>query len=556
MTSFRSRCILLASFKSAMNSPTPTFAAFSRLLPALLILCGIALRLRQYLHVRSLWLDEAFLANSMLHESFAQILSGPLQYGHVLPQGFIAFSKLMSSAFDNHELALRFLPFLLGCATLPIVYQAARIWISRPAALLALALASFSEILIYYSNEFKSYSVDAFFAAALLAAAGIAFATPARSFRRALLPGLLGLLAPWFSQPSLFMLAPVAICGLLPPASRRNRLAWLAILCLWGLNVLALFGLQFGSLNPANSLPGKEWVLFFFAAENAFMPARTPDVFYWLRDSFIRAFTSPACLGIGSIPGMVLFVAGAFQFLLSRRIKPLLLFLLPFALCLLASRFHLYAFDTLHRLGSRGLLFLLPGLYLAIAAGADRLAFQPTSAAPRIDWTKALLLLWLLGYPLHQSLHYCRFPETIEDMKSVVADLQPHLLPTDTLYAYYWTEPALRHYGPRHGIDPSTFQLIAPSSTQPFLKDVSYARLQAGLQPVPPSATRHIWGSSEVFGECAPELKALLGRGRVWFLFTHIQPDQKKAYLDFLDRSGTPLRAIERPGTCAYLYQL
>ena len=39
------------------------------------------------------------------------------------------------------------------------------------------------------------------------------------------------------------------------------------------------------------------------------MPARAPDVFYWLRDTFIRTFTSPACLGIGSIPGAVI---GAF----------------------------------------------------------------------------------------------------------------------------------------------------------------------------------------------------------------------------------------------------
>lgn len=549
-----------------MNSQTPSphstrtlFAAFSRFLPALLILCGIALRLRQYLFCRSLWLDEAFLANSMPHESFSQILTGPLQYGHVLPLGFTAISKLLSIAFANHELALRFLPLLLGCATLPLVYAAAKTWLSRPAALLALALATFSENLIYYSSEFKPYSVDAFFAAALLAAAGRAFAAPSpSSLRRLLLPALVGLLAPWFSQPSLFVLAPVALCGLLPPVPFRHRLAWLALLALWGLNVLALFWIQYGGLNPANALPGKDWVLFFFSAEHAFMPARTPDLFYWLRDTFIRTFTSPACLGIGSIPGMILFVAGTFQLLVSRRIKPLLLFLLPIALCLLASRFQLYAFDTLHRLGSRGLLFLLPGLYLAIAAGAASLRFQPLDAAtaPRIDWPKALLLLWLLGYPLHQSLHYLRHPEVIEDMKSVFADLRPDLLPSDTLYAYYWAEPALRHYGPRHGIAPSTFRLLAPTSTQPFLKDVSYARLQAGLAPVPPATARHIWGSSELFDECLPELATLPGRGRTWLLFTHIDPTQKAAYLDFLDRAGTRLRSIEHPGASAYLYQL
>lgn len=526
-----------------------------RWLPGLIMACGIALRLRQYLHIRSLWLDEAFLADAMAHASFRDLLSEPLLYGHVLPLGFAAFSKAMASAFGNHELALRYLPFLLGCGVLPLAYLAARCWLRKSGALVVLALFSFSEILIFYTNEFKPYSCDVFFSTALIASAGYAF-SKGRTLRLILLAGIVGLIAPWFSQPSLFVLFPVAVVGIVSALSRRHLLAWLAILALWGINVAGIFALQYGGMNPSAALPLKAWVDRFFMLEHAFMPDRFPDVLFWIKDSFSRMFINPGSLGMGAVPGSVLLVAGSCLLLIERHAAASLLFLGPFAICLIATRFHLYAFGTLHLIGSRAIVFLLPGMYLLIATGLERLHFRSRAPGRHTDWTRVLLLAWLFAYPIHQSLHHLRCPIVIEEMDKVLSEVKEELRETDTIYVYYWAEPAFRYYAPRYGIDPSRIHLVSPTSVEPFLKEVSYARIRRGSSPVPVQSTRFIWGCSESYGDCEEELRALSGRERVWIVYSHIDPAYRKALLEVLDRSGKQLRRIEYPGSSAYLYQL
>lgn len=533
------------------------FSLLSRHLPALLILCGILLRLRQFLFCRSLWLDEAFLAVSLPAPSPGELLTEPLAYGHLLPPGFALLVRTIAAALGGGELAWRLLPLLLGCATLPLAYRAAKSWLSRPAALAVLALFAFSQTAIYYSNELKPYSADLFFATALFAAAGHAFSGPFAPRRIAGL-ALLGLLAPWFSHPSLFVVVSIAAAGLLQFQPARDRLAWLGLGLLWGTGILLLFLLQYGGLRPSAALPNRAWVEHFYVIDQAFLPASLPEALPWLRDTFFRMFTWPGSLGLGAPLGAVLFFIGAAHLLLQRR-KEALLFLAPFVLCLLAARFRLYAFGTLHMIGSRGSLFLLPGLYLTLAAGGDALRFHSAedTPAPRLSASlKTLLLAWLFAYPLHQSLHHLRHPVRMEETAALLADLQKDFQDTDTLYAYHWAEPALRYYGPRFGFDPAGFHLVSPTPSSPIRKDIALARTRRGETPVPPSSTRFLWGCSEFFEECSFDLLSLQGRGRVWILCIHIDAIQKDAFLAHLDRAGTRLRAIEHPGTSAYLYHL
>ena len=533
------------------------FATFSRFLPHLLVFCGVALRLRQFLFCRSLWLDELFLAVSLPTASPGALLSETLAYGHVLPPGFAFLVRGVAAALGGGELAWRLVPFLLGCAALPAAYLAARSWLSRPASLVVLALFAFSQTAIHYSNELKPYSADLFFAAALLAAAGRAFSAPPASRPFAAM-ALLGILAPWFSHPSPFVLLPVAAAGLLWARFPRFRFAWLSLGLLWGAGILALFFVQYGGLRPSAALPTRAWIEHFYVIDQAFMPASIREALPWLRDSFFRMFAWPGSLGIGASLGAVLFFAGASRLALERRPEALL-FLAPFFLCLAASRFRLYPFDTLHLIASRSSLFLLPGLCLALAAGWDSLRFLSAAdaTAPRLSAAlKALLLAWLFAYPLHQSLHHLRHPARIEETASLLADVRKEFQDADALYAYLWTEPAFAFYGPRFGFDPARFRLLSPVPDSAILKDIAHARIQRRETPVPPASAQFVWGASELFEECQNELLALRGRGRVWFVFSHVDSTQKSAFLDWLDRSGSRLRAIERPGASAYLFLL
>ena len=87
----------------------------------ILIASGIGLRLIFYLTNRSLWLDEASLALSIVHLEMAEILQ-PLLYGQAAPPLFLVITKLLADYLGPGELVLRALPFISGCLALVLFY--------------------------------------------------------------------------------------------------------------------------------------------------------------------------------------------------------------------------------------------------------------------------------------------------------------------------------------------------------------------------------------------------------------------------------------------------
>ncbi len=132
-----------------------------------LVLAGFVLRLRQYLANRSLWLDEAMLANNILSRSFAG-LTQQLSNDQGAPIGFLFLQKTITLLLGDSEYALRLLPFLAGCLSLCLMFLLVRKVASPFAGSLALALFAVSPALIYYSSEVKQYSSDVAIALALV----------------------------------------------------------------------------------------------------------------------------------------------------------------------------------------------------------------------------------------------------------------------------------------------------------------------------------------------------------------------------------------------------
>src|SRR6185503_5885584 len=72
----------------------------------------------------------------------------------------------------NHELTLRLLPLLAGCASLPLFALLLRQGLGKTGTFTALALFAASAPLVYYASEVKQYSSDVFIALLLLWLAG------------------------------------------------------------------------------------------------------------------------------------------------------------------------------------------------------------------------------------------------------------------------------------------------------------------------------------------------------------------------------------------------
>ena len=130
-----------------------------------LLLAGVMTRV-QVLD-RSLWLDEAWVANSIraasLHEA--------IHYNDWLqttPPLFIALSRIVTAVFGTSNIGFRLLPVFFGIVSILLFFFLA-VKLLRPSfAMIAALLFVSSPPLILYSQSLKQYSTDVFSAIALL----------------------------------------------------------------------------------------------------------------------------------------------------------------------------------------------------------------------------------------------------------------------------------------------------------------------------------------------------------------------------------------------------
>lgn len=124
---------------------------------------GVAVRFAS-LGLQSYHHDEVITAARVIPGSFGEMLhqvraseSNPPLY-YVLAWGW-------AKAFGTDEFGLRSLTALFGAATIPVAYFAGRELASSRAGLIAAALAAVSPMLIWYSQEARSYALLVFFCA-------------------------------------------------------------------------------------------------------------------------------------------------------------------------------------------------------------------------------------------------------------------------------------------------------------------------------------------------------------------------------------------------------
>ena len=136
-----------------------------------LVLLGVALRLRQYLFNRSLWLDEAALAVSVVERDLPYLLSVPLKWNQSAPPGFLVASRSFVSIFGRDEWVLWLAPLIAGLLLLVVAVILARQELKSAAGRVTfVGLVALSPVLIGYSSEFKQYSLDALVASGILLA--------------------------------------------------------------------------------------------------------------------------------------------------------------------------------------------------------------------------------------------------------------------------------------------------------------------------------------------------------------------------------------------------
>ena len=106
---------------------------------------------------QSFWLDEAFTAD-LVSRSFGDMLDG-IAFSESTPPLYYALAWGWSRTFGITEFPLRSLSALLGTAAIPVAYALGAELRSRSEGLALAALAATSPLLVWYSQEARSYSL-------------------------------------------------------------------------------------------------------------------------------------------------------------------------------------------------------------------------------------------------------------------------------------------------------------------------------------------------------------------------------------------------------------
>lgn len=144
-------------------SPTRTGALWAL---AFLTALGAAMRFAS-LDVQSFHHDEVITAARILPGSFTDMLEA-VKRSESNPPLYYVLAWGWAKAFGSDEVGLRSLSALFGAATVPLAYCIGAELASRRAGLIAAALVAVSPMLIWYSQEARSYAVLVFFCAASL----------------------------------------------------------------------------------------------------------------------------------------------------------------------------------------------------------------------------------------------------------------------------------------------------------------------------------------------------------------------------------------------------
>ncbi len=329
---------------------------------SVLIACGLLLWGINLLYGRPLFIDEANVARNLYDRGFGELFL-PLAYEQYAPPLYLVLAKALGEILGYGELPLRLPAFLGGLVGVYGLVRAGEHLRLGYWGLLPLALLFVNPVVLRYVTEVKPYGLDLGVAAGLIALHLRTRAVRLRSWT------VVGVLSPWLSLPSVFVLAAIGLDGL------RKRRRWLWPIGAW----LLSFGLLYGLVLRASV--GSSYLNAYHAAY--FLPwpsswaalARVGD----LGQGILRA--SVGYTAIGLLWGGALLVIGAWQLRGEHR-----WLLLPLLLVVAASALRQYS------LLDRLLLFVLPTLWLILAVAARQI-FEWVPRAGKIGFAGICLIV-------------------------------------------------------------------------------------------------------------------------------------------------------------------
>lgn len=412
-----------------------------------LVALGVVLRIGRWLHWRALWLDEIYLANSILQRSWHDLLFKPLQDWQAAPPAFLVLEHLIADIFGHGERRLRIVSLAFGLASLPLAVAIARRLLSPRAGVLFVALLAVAGPPIYYSNELKPYACDLTCSLAITWAALRLIDEPTR--RRAIVAGVIGGLSLLFSYPAIFVLAGAGFVAFVQIVRKKDRWAILrtasvAVVCglvFWAQYALFIRPFAHGEAHPH--------LVEYWAVRDAFMPLSPLRAAPWLFTCIYGIAGDAGGLWLAYPSAAAAAVIVGLAVVLKRR-DLLLMVLAPLPLVLLASAMRQYPFRD------RLAIFFAPQLLLLMGLAIEALwtDFAGKVAALALGAMILIPSAWRSGF-------YLLHPPGREESLPAYRWIAQQWHPGDRLYLTHFAEPSFHYYQSQAGWPTAAFSADA-----------------------------------------------------------------------------------------------
>jgi len=411
-----------------------------------IILLGIGFRLYHYFYNRSLWMDEIYLAPSLIRMNYSDLAHNMLDYQQKAPVGFLFLAKFCINIFGNNELSLRIIPLLTGIISLFLFDAICKKILSPTSHLLALCIFSFSPALIYHSVEIKQYATEC--ACALLSLYLFLKYYKSNTISSKIVWGILGSIIIWFSFSVIFMLGGIALGMTLYTFLKKDWKTFIINIFPFSLWLISFI---INYLIFTHKGVQSDWVVYWFKTYDNFMPfpPRTIEQILWFPRNLLGMMDYPLGLvwnlknysgdTIGkllAIPviSIVLLLTGI-PLLFRRNKLYFLILLFPVFLMLLASGLQLYP------LLERFWVFIAPVFIILIAFG-----FEYYELKFKNRYIVVILFFIVICGPLVQSIYYTSNPETFyKHKKSFFREgfiyINEHFKEGDAVYNYWNNAP-------------------------------------------------------------------------------------------------------------------
>ena len=482
----------------------------------ILVAIGIAIRAKDYLANRSLWLDEAKLAHNLITRTPSQLFL-PLDHFQGAPIGFLLVQKLVITLFGPSEFALRLIPFIAGVSTLLLFRIVARKCLKPWPAVFAIAILVFSSEAIYYSSEAKKYALDLLCSVAIVLA-GIRCI----ELRNRVLPLIvfcaIVLVSYVLAISSVFAVGGALTAMFLTEIEKRDWRGTIRVAAA-GLFLIAVFLVYlFGFLAPL--MRAIRITLFSPGHFLPWPPASLADLLA-IGSRFTDIFGDPMGCGIEE-GAFILFTIGCFSLIRKNRAL-LAIILLPILLAAIPGFIGYYPFR------GRFLLYAVPLQALGIALGAYWMLGRQTKVCRTAGMVLAGIVM--LAILVHAAIEGVFWLPVHEETRNIVQYAHDNLEPGDLVYHSNTSNETFWYYMEGSGqFDFGDSQIIQG----------------AGRYLAP-------W-------DFESDVKKLENNPRVWVLLSHMnnreEIQEEKLFLGMLDGAGIRLEEFKAEDASAYLYDM